>query len=46
MAQPDEDDAVREGFDPADHHQPDDIVQLLAPTWDVLINETHPPAAR
>ncbi|MFI2506978.1 zinc ribbon domain-containing protein [Streptomyces sp. NPDC018972] len=36
----------REGFDPAGHHRPDDIAQLLAPARDVLINETRPPAAR
>ncbi|MFF1374956.1 class I SAM-dependent methyltransferase [Streptomyces sp. NPDC058308] len=29
-------------FDPADYYQPDDIAPLLAPTWNVLVNETRP----
>ncbi|MFJ9588559.1 class I SAM-dependent methyltransferase [Streptomyces acidicola] len=31
-----------EDFDPADYYQPDDIAQLLGPTWTILINETRP----
>jgi SAM-dependent methyltransferase len=34
-----------EDFDPADYYQPDDIAQLLDPTWDVLINEIRPRTA-
>jgi SAM-dependent methyltransferase len=34
-----------EGFDPGDYYQPNDIAQLLDPTWNVLINETRPRAA-
>ncbi|MYS22883.1 Methyltransferase domain-containing protein [Streptomyces sp. DvalAA-14] len=36
---------AREGFDPADYYQPDDIARLLDPTWNVLINGTRPRAA-
>jgi SAM-dependent methyltransferase len=35
-----------EDFDPADYYQPDDIAQLLDPTWNVLINETRPRTAQ
>ncbi|MFJ9029183.1 class I SAM-dependent methyltransferase [Streptomyces sp. NPDC102274] len=35
-----------EDSDPADYYQPDDIAQLLAPTWNVLINETRPRAVQ
>jgi SAM-dependent methyltransferase len=34
-----------EDFDPADYYQPDDIAELLDPTWNVLIKETRPRAA-
>jgi SAM-dependent methyltransferase len=34
-----------DGFDPADYYQPDDIAQLLDPTWNILINKTRPRAA-
>ncbi|GAA1001835.1 class I SAM-dependent methyltransferase [Acrocarpospora macrocephala] len=34
-----------EDFDPAGYYQPDDIAQLLDPTWNVLINETRPRTA-
>jgi SAM-dependent methyltransferase len=33
-----------ENFDPTDYYQPDDIAQLLDPTWNVLTNETRPRA--
>ncbi|MGW6455736.1 class I SAM-dependent methyltransferase [Streptomyces sp. NPDC055078] len=32
-------------FDPSDYYQPDDITPLLAPTWNILIDETRPRAA-
>lgn len=34
-----------EDFDPADYYQPDDIAELLDPTWNVLIKETRPRTA-
>ncbi|WP_328935001.1 MULTISPECIES: class I SAM-dependent methyltransferase [unclassified Streptomyces] len=37
---------LRQDFDPADYYQPDDIAQLLDPTWNVLVNETRPRAAQ
>ncbi|SDH42640.1 Methyltransferase domain-containing protein [Sinosporangium album] len=37
--------APRHDFDPADYYQPDDIAQLLGPTWNILINEIRPRTA-
>ncbi|WP_141962040.1 class I SAM-dependent methyltransferase [Actinoallomurus bryophytorum] len=34
-----------EDFDPADYYQPDDIAELLDPTWNVLVKETRPRTA-
>ncbi|MEU9274908.1 class I SAM-dependent methyltransferase [Streptomyces sp. NPDC048341] len=32
----------KQGFDPSDYYQPDDIARLLDHNWTVLINETRP----
>ena len=37
--------APRQGFDPSDYYQPDDIARLLDHDWTVVINETRPRTA-